>query len=114
MPRRYSASDLRQRVELLSKVSTPDGGGGSTEVYAPLSPPVVLSAKVEPMSASERFNAGQMESAERLLVVIRYRPGLNQSMRVSYGSRQFEIVGMIDLEHRHQWLELTCEERFGE
>src|SRR3712207_2651013 len=111
MARQYSASDLRKQIELLVKTRTPDGGGGVTEAYASASPPIKVRALVEPMSASERFYAQQIASQERTLVVIRYRPDVKQDMRVAYNHREFHITSVIDVEERHTWLELICEER---
>jgi SPP1 family predicted phage head-tail adaptor len=69
---------------------------------------------VEPRSSKERFMAGQTESSELELIVIRYRAGITQNMRIKYGARIFNIVGMIDVGERHAWLEIDAEEQFGE
>lgn len=58
--------------------------------------------------------AGQTASAETVLIVIRYRAGLTQDMRIQYGARIFQVVGMIDVEERHQWLEIDAEESHEE
>lgn len=108
---KYTASDLRHRIEIYPKTRVPDGGGGYTETYGPASPPIKLPAMVKPMSARERWASGQTSSLERVLIVIRYLAGLNQSMRVAYGSRVFEITALIDVEERHEWIEMDCEER---
>lgn len=110
----YSASSLRHQIEFLQRVSTPDGGGGRSISFVPLSPRAIVRALVQPRSSRERFLAGQTASAESVLIVIRYRTGLDQKMRIQYGSRQFEILGIVDVDERHAWLEMDCEERFGE
>lgn len=113
MPK-YTASDLRHQVEFLAKTIVSTGGGGKKEVYAPLSPPVIVPAKVTPFTSRERFFAGQTASGGRSTIVIRYRTGIDQTMRVRYGTRVFDIVGApIDVEERHQWIELDAEEVFG-
>jgi SPP1 family predicted phage head-tail adaptor len=114
MPDRYSARDLKHRIEILMQSKASDGGGGKTVTYVSTSPPTLLPALVQPRSAGETTYADQTSSFEGLTVVIRYRSGLNQTMRVAYGSRQFEIQGIVDLGERHRWMELTCEERLGE
>jgi SPP1 family predicted phage head-tail adaptor len=112
MPK-YSASDLRHRIEIYPLTRVPDGGGGYTETYGPASPPITLPAMVRPRTAGERFYAGQTASREQLLVVIRYRSGLGQSVRIAYGGRVFEVLALIDVEERHEWIEMECEERFS-
>lgn len=110
----YSARDLRHQIELLVKSQASDGGGGKTITYVSMSPPAILPAKVEPRSASEFGYADQRISTESLDLIIRYRSGIDQTMRVKYGSRQFEILGILDVYERHQWMRLTCEERGAE
>jgi SPP1 family predicted phage head-tail adaptor len=58
--------------------------------------------------------AGQTASAETVLIVIRYRAGITENMRIGYGGRVFQIVGMIDVDERHQWLEIDVEESHEE
>jgi SPP1 family predicted phage head-tail adaptor len=114
MPRKYSASDLRHTIEFLQRTTVDDGGGGYTVSYVSLTPKIQVPAMVEPRTSRERFQAGQTASAENVLIVIRYQTGIQQSMRIRYGTRVFEILGMIDLEERHAWMEIDAEERFGE
>lgn len=109
--RRYSGSDLKHKIELLVKTRVSDGGGGVVEQYGSASPPIQIWAYIEPQTASERWYAEQISSSERSIIVIRYRANVDQSMRVAYGTRQFQITGIVDLEERHCWLELACEER---
>lgn len=58
--------------------------------------------------------AGQTASAETVLIVIRFVTGLDGSMRIKYGTREFQIIGIIDVEEKHDWLEIDAEEKFGE
>lgn len=109
--RRYSGSALCKVVELLYKTRVSDGGGGFVEAYASASPPVMVRAYIKPQTASERWYAEQTSSTERTLIVIRYRADVDQSMRVAYNGRTFEVTGVIDVEEEHRWLELDCEER---
>jgi SPP1 family predicted phage head-tail adaptor len=110
----YTASVLRHQIEFLQLVRVSDQGGGYTRSWLPLSPPVKIPAMVKPRSSRERFLAGQTASAETVLIVIRYRTGITQDMRIGYNGRQFQVVGMIDVDERHQWLEIDAEETHGE
>lgn len=110
----YTATDLRHQIEFLAKVRTSDGSGGRIESYQPLSPRLIVRAMVRPRTSRERFMAGQTASSETVLIVIRYLAGLSQTMRIQYGSRVFEIVGMVDVEERHLWIEIDAEEKYGE
>ncbi len=110
----YSASDLRQNIEFLQLVNISDGGGGYSRSWLPLSPPVIVPAMVRPRSSRERFMAGQTASSELNLIVIRYVTGLRGTMRIRYGTRIFDILGMIDIDERHCWIEIDAEEKFSE
>ena len=109
MPK-YNASQLRHWIEIYPKTRVSDGGGGYTETFGPASPPIKLPAMVKPRTAGERWYAGQISSREQALIVIRYRAGLTQSMRVAFEGRVFEVRALIDLEERHEWIEMECEE----
>lgn len=109
MPK-YTASILRHWIEIYPKTRVSDGGGGFTETWGPASPPVKLPAMVKPRSAGERWYAGQISSREQAVIVIRYRPGLNQSMQVAFEGRRFEVRALIDVDERHEWIEMECEE----
>lgn len=41
-----------------------------------------------------------------------YRPGIDSTMRILFGSRSFEIKGIINPEEADIYLDLVCEEQF--
>ena len=106
----YRASDLRQTIDFLQLVMVSDGAGGKSRQWLTLSPPVRVPAMVRPRSSRERFMAGQTASAETVLIVIRYHAGIAGSMRIRYNGRTFNILGVIDVEERHEWMEIDAEE----
>jgi len=110
----YKASDLREWIEVLALVKVPDGGGGYSQQWLPLSPPVRVPAMVHPRSSRERFMGGETASTEQILVVIRYVKGLKGEMRLKYGTRTLSVLGVVDVEERHAWLEIETEEQYGE
>lgn len=110
----YSATDLNKQVEFLELVTVPDGGGGFTREWDSQTPPLIVYAGVKPRSSRERFLAGQTASAEVVLFVVRYRSGLHQDMRIKYNNRVFDIIGMVDVDERHEWFEIDAEEKYGE
>jgi head-tail adaptor len=110
----HSARDLREQIEILVQSKAVDSGGGKAITYVSTDPPMRLRAKVYATSASEPRYGDQIISSERLEVVIRYRSGINQTMRVKWGTRTFDIVGIRQTSSNPPFLELSCEERLGE
>lgn len=107
----YSASDLIHRVEFYVKTRIVDPGGGASTSFGPTSPPTRAYSAVIPQRAFERYEFGQTTSNERILVVIRYRRDISAEMRIAYGDRVLAILAVIDVDERHEWLEIDCEEQ---
>ncbi|WP_436640006.1 phage head closure protein [Microbaculum sp. FT89] len=98
---------LRSRVTLQAPVDADDGAGGTTRSWQDVA---TLWARVEPLRASERVEAERIEAAVDIRVTIRWRPDVGPAMRLSFGTRVFEIRGLIDREERHRYLDCLCEE----
>ncbi len=100
---------LRHRVSVQQKAQVADGIGGFTESWTALSGMPVF-ALIEPRKASQVWFGQKQEHRVTHFVMIRYRAGITQEMRVSFGSRIFQIHGFTNFEERGQWLALHCEE----
>ena len=92
---------------LQQPVDAGDGAGGTTRTWATVA---TLWARVEPLSAIERVAAERLEAAADHRVTIRWRAGVTHAMRFSFGTRVFEIRGLIGREERHRFLDCLCEE----
>ncbi|WP_434642754.1 phage head closure protein [Thermoanaerobacterium thermosaccharolyticum] len=102
-----NAGKLRHRATIQQLVSTDDGAGGSIETWQDI---VTVWAAIEPLRGNERYTAQQVQSTLSHKVTIRYREGIKPQMRLTYKGRVFEVESVIDVEERHQWLELLCSE----
>ncbi len=98
---------LRHRVIIQQLVNTDDGAGGSIETWQDIA---TVWAAIEPLRDNERYTAQQVQSTLSHKVTIRYHEGVKPQMRLAYKGRIFDIVSAIDIEERHQWLELLCSE----
>lgn len=67
-------------------------------------------AAINPISGREFYAAEQSQSEVTHKVRLRYRPGLNTAMRISWGGRRLKIISIIDWEERHESLLLMCKE----
>ena len=98
---------LRHRVTLQQPVDTDDGAGGTTRAWADV---VTLWGRVEPLAAGERVVADRIEAAADHRVILRWRAGVDHTMRFVHGNRAFAIHGLTDLNERHRFLVCDCEE----
>lgn len=103
-----SIGDLRQRVTLEEVARVDDGGGGASESWVAVA---VLWASVEPVGGDEDIVADVIDGNVTHEVWLRYRDGVVPAMRVTMGTRVFEILRVIDVDERHRWLRILCNER---
>ena len=98
---------LRERLTLEQPIRTPDGGGGASVTWQPVTE---LWAHVRPISGDERLEHDQVAGRLTHQVWIRHRAGVVPAMRFRDGARIYEIVAVLDSPHR-TYLKCLCEER---
>ena len=98
---------LRERLTLEQPIRTPDGGGGASVTWQPVTE---LWAHVRPISGDERLEHDQVAGRLTHQVRIRHRAGVVPAMRFRDGARIYEIVAVLDSLHR-TYLKCLCEER---
>lgn len=97
-----------KRITLQTGTPGKDAAGGSTTVWVDWKRPW---AKVAPLSGNERRatdHGGQVVEA-RTEFVIHYQPGVDESMRVSYAGKFYNIRHVKDINEAHEYLVLTCD-----
>lgn len=101
----------RRRLVLEAPVSVPDDAGGRTETYTPIA---AVWAQVRWRSGDERSRAGREEQAARYEIIIRWRAGVNASMRFTgQVAGQVAVYGIVsagDPDGRRTRLACLCEE----
>ena len=102
------AGALRHRVILESMTKVDDGGGGLDIIWEEVAP---LWVAIKPKSGRERLGAGQYASRLTHEITLRYRTLALPEMRFRKGSRIFEIVAVINVDEKNQWLRALCQER---
>ncbi len=101
---------LTQRLRHAVRIDTP---GSVMNAYGELVPGWVtfadnVRASVEPVSARERLAAGANAPAQDTRIVMRYRAGVTEQMRVVYNGVEYAIHGVIDVGEQRRMLELDC------
>lgn len=67
-------------------------------------------ANIKPLVGREFLDASRINSDLTHDVTIRYRDGVYPKMRISYDSRYFDIISVINSQEAGQWLFLKCRE----
>ena len=101
------AGSLRHRVTI-QRLTITQGTAG--EVVESWSDVATVYAAVEPLSGREFWQAQQVAAESQIRVRIRYRAGLDTTMRVIHDDRTLEILSIVDPEERHRELQLMCRE----
>lgn len=101
------AGDLRQRIKIQQKSVTRDTYGGETITWTDVA---IVWAAVEPISGREYFSAQQFRAEVTTRIRIRHRAGITPVMRVSSGTRLYDIISVIEVNERNREVHLMCQE----
>jgi SPP1 family predicted phage head-tail adaptor len=98
---------LRDQVTIETPADASDGIGGQVTTW---STHASVFARVEAVKAGQRLFADKLEGNVTHKVRIRYLSTVDVKMRVIFGSRTFQIRGVIHQEQNSRWTDLLCEE----
>ncbi len=85
-----------------------DGGGGADESWVTVAS---VWASIRALSGDEEFTEHRVSGRVTHEVTLRYRSDVEPEMRMSRGTRIFEIRGIVDPDDRRRRLICFCEER---
>lgn len=97
---------MRERVTLQQETPTADGYGGYANSWTDVA---TVWAKVEPLTGREQIEASKLQGVVTTRVIIRYRDDVVPGMRLTWGSKNYNIRAVICEEERDRFLQLTCE-----
>lgn len=100
-----TSGKLRHRVDIETKVKTPNGSGGSTLTWSAITASKIR-AFIKPISGNERLQGMRLESDVTHRVFMRYRDDFTAADRINYNGRLMQIRAVLNIEERNQWLEL--------
>ena len=98
---------LRHRVTIQTKSADPDAFGDEVITWVDW---ITVWAAVEPLSGREFLEGRNAENEINHLIRIRYRAGLDPSMRVAWLDRVFDIEAVIERYSERRELWLMCRE----
>lgn len=102
-----SPRELNKRVSVQACTQGKSASGGNTKAWAEVA---TVWAKVWNASGNERSatsHGGEVAEA-RTEFTIRYRDGIDDTMRISYNSKYYDITHVNNLAEAGRWLILTC------
>ena len=102
---------LRQSITIQQPTRSADGLGGYTNAWNAISGMPVY-ALIEPYArkSGEKSFAGRLQHNVTHVITVRYLSTVTAEMRVSFGSRVFQVHGFTNFEERNIWTRLLCEE----
>lgn len=106
--KKVEIGELRERVTIQAPgPPVDDGGGGVTVFWTDLA---TVWAAIRPVSNVERYYAQQVEASTTHEIFIRWRGDVKNAMRVLHRGAVYDIKSVLDLDGRHRFLKLQCEE----
>ncbi|WP_019850630.1 phage head closure protein [Desulfitobacterium sp. PCE1] len=106
-----NAGDLRKRItfQVLSDKTTNENGFPLPEDER-YQDHLKVWAAVYPLRGNEFWSAKTTYNQNTVKFICRYTAGINADMRIKYGDRIFNIIGVIDVDDRHKWLQIMAVE----
>lgn len=107
-----ASGERRHRVTLDNPgASVPDGDGGYTTGWAPLTPPTMY-ASIAPATAAslERTAASTVIATATHVIRMPYHAGVTTQTRLTVKGRTFNVIGRVNLDERDIELVLVCAE----
>lgn len=100
---------LNKRVTIQSQVTTQDGLGTESTNWSDVT---TCWAWVRPVSGRELLAAQQPQVVHDTRIRVRFQSGvaITAKMRVNFGGRLYDIVGVLDLDEEHEYLDLLCKQ----
>ena len=103
-----NSGKLRHKIEIQSNIDTRDEFGAiSGQTWTPF---CYAWAAIEPLSGKEYFAAAQTQSTVSHKITMRYRSGIRTFFRISWNSRIFNILSVLNTKEENRELVLYCSE----
>lgn len=104
------AGALRHKIAIQEQTDTSDGMGGFSTSWSNVSGMGSVPAAIWPLKSDERIDAMKLEHEVTHRVRIRYRSGVTTKMRISWDSRTFNIISILNPDEKNVMLEMLVME----
>ncbi len=104
------SNEFRHLITVQQPSVTKDEIGGQVRTWSTFASPWAVA---KPTGGSQRTFAGKIDNPAGVEFTIRYVSGITEKMRISWGSRLFDIKNVLNVDERNIYLVLKTEERVG-
>lgn len=91
---------LNRRITFLVPTTAVDDAGGQVLTYTESKE---VWATVRPVSAREQIESAQVAAIFDTVFTVRYEVTFDQTYRIQYGGREFDITGFREIGMREGW-----------
>lgn len=108
MANKLLVNRLDKRATILRQTDEKDEYNQPLDIWIPVA---TLWAGIEPLQGQDRYGAKQENAEVTTRIRIRFRTGIDRTMKVKYGDVEFEILYIIHPKFAKKELQLMCKER---
>ena len=98
---------LRHRLTILNPTDVSSSWNSTETTWTTYA---TVWGSIEPISGREYYEAEQVQSQVRHMIIIRFIHGVTPNMRISFEGRTFKIIAAINPIERGRKLEITATE----
>lgn len=102
-----NAGALNREISIQSKAIIYDSSGFGTETYTTIKK---VWAEIITTGGREYYAAQRLNAETTAVFRVRYTPAINGTMRIIYGTRTFEIIGLNDVNGKRVELLISAKE----
>jgi SPP1 family predicted phage head-tail adaptor len=99
---------FRHKITLMKPVTTQDEIGNTIEEWQPVR---ACWAAIKTVSGREYFAAASVQAERTYRFIIRYTPGINETMKIDYQGRLFDIQSVLNDDEGRKTLTIIATER---
>jgi SPP1 family predicted phage head-tail adaptor len=107
--------DLRRKIVIERRVTTPDGMGGNTSTWS-ADPADGVWAALRNLTGTERWEAHRVMPGNLIRVYVRWRddgngnPYYTTEDRIIHQGRTYTIIAVFDVEFRREFIQIDMQE----
>lgn len=99
---------FRHKITLMKLVTTQDEIGNTIEEWKPVR---ACWAAIKTVSGREYFAAASVQAERTYRFIIRYTPGINETMKIDFQGRRFDIQSVLNDDEGKKTLTIIATER---